>query len=598
MLKITLANSLNNRSADSVPVKKPLELKTIKLTQEPTQPKKISSITLALSTLKPHNQTQPIAQQAPAIQQPQDLILHGANQPIANEIMVFDSHGRGKTIVLDDKQLSFVQLVLSGKSCILIGAAGTGKTTCTKAAIQALIDTAIPALEDSHKHLTNGVPGIIPCAYTRRATNNLKRAMSSDIARNTITIHKLLEYSPEYYEIEDVETGRLRNTMKFAPSRTAINKLSGTIKVVIIDESSMVSTELFAELQAAVESQTIFILLGDIQQLPPVFGHAILGYKLLEWPVVELTEVYRQALDSPIIKLAHRILSGKVLDSFEIQQNWQYPNELQFIFWPKKTQSEPALLQVCRTINEAYDAGKYDPEEDIILCPFNKSFGTIEINKRIANHIARKKGFLTFEIIAGFQKYYYSIGDKVLMDKEDAIITDITVNPTYIGKAYQEPSYTLDYWGYDSEAHNKLMLNTDIDVDKLLDMAGAAENEEERVIQSSHKITMQIIDTGDYVTVSSLSELSKLDHAYAMTVHKSQGSEWRKVFLLLHHTHAAMVRRELLYTAVTRAKEQLVIVCEKDSFIKGITSQTIKGNTLAEKAEFFKGKAAERKLGQ
>jgi exodeoxyribonuclease V alpha subunit len=77
-----------------------------------------------------------------------------------------------------------------------------------------------------------------------------------------------------------------------------------------------------------------------------------------------------------------------------------------------------------------------------------------------------------------------------------------------------------------------------------------------------------------------------------LTVHKSQGSEWEKVFLCLHQSHAVMLQRELLYTAVTRAKKELVVICEDDTFVKGIESQRIKGNTLEEKAEFFKGKIA------
>ncbi len=509
-------------------------------------------------------------------------------EPIAG-IIIHDSHGRAKEIFLNEKQEQFVRLVASGKSCVLLGAAGTGKTTCTRAAIAALIQANIAPLQGEHKHLMPGVPGIVPCAYTRRATNNIKRVMNSDIAQNTITIHKLLEYSPVYYEVIDAESGRLRKTMRFEPLRDTFKPLDASVQVIVLDESSMISVELFAEITAATSLQTVFIFIGDIQQLPPVFGHAILGYKLLELPVIELTEVYRQALDSPIISLAHRVLSGKIIDSFELAHSWQFPNQLQIIQWPRKYENEPALFHACKSMIAAYDAGKYDPEEDIILCPYNKSFGTIEINKHIANHIARKKGFMTYEIIAGFIMYYYSVGDKVLYDKEDAIITAIETNASYIGKAYQEPSETLDYWGHDPESHAKVMQNADMDMDKLLELAGQADTEE-RTIQASHKITMQILDTGAFVTVSSLSELSGLTHAYAMTVHKSQGSEWQRVFLLLHHSHAPMVRRELLYTAITRASKQLVIICEKDTFVRGIQNQTIKGNTLEEKAEYFKGK--------
>lgn len=506
-------------------------------------------------------------------------------------IDAIDSHGRHKSIQLNTEQARAVNLAREGKSFIIIGAAGTGKTTCTKAVIAEVLKLGCPMLEDAHKHLTKGLPGIVPMAYTRRATNNLKRAMSEDIAKNTITIHKTLEYSPVYYEVMDDETGKVKNTMRFEPLRHIANTLDRNIRIIIIDEASMVSVDLYKEIEMALadKQQVMFIFIGDIQQLPPVFGHAILGYKLLELPVIELTEVYRQALDSPIISLAHRILSGNPLDEWEINKKWQITNQLQIIMWPKKLDNEIACMHAAKTLKQAYDAGKYDPEEDVILCPYNKSFGTIEINKHIANHIARSKGFITYEIIAGFQKYYYSIGDKVLYDKEDAIITDIESNQAYIGKAYQPASYTLDYWGHDREMKSAIMQNTDIDIDKLLEQAGQIE-EGERTILASHRITLQILDTGDYVTVSTLSDMNKLAHAYCMTVHKAQGSEWQRVFLLLHWSHNPMLQRELLYTAVTRASKQLIIICEKDSFIRGIKSQVIKGNTLKDKAAFFKGK--------
>jgi exodeoxyribonuclease V alpha subunit len=518
----------------------------------------------------------------------------------ANQMTVYDSHGRAKDITLNERQLEFKYLVQSGKSCVLLGAAGTGKTTCTKAAIQALIADGLPALELTHKHLPSGTPAVVPCAYTRRATQNIKRAMSADVAQNALTLHKLLEYAPVYYEVMDDSTGKMRRTMRFEPARNFMNQLSPSIRVIIIDEVSMLSVDLYQELeQATAHNESLqFIFIGDIQQLPPCFGLAILGFKILELPVVELVEVHRQALESPIIKFLCRILSGKVVGLAELQRDWQYPNEMQFIVWPKKIRAELALREFCKSIAKAYDSGAYNPEEDIILCPYNaeksksgeQNFSVFNINRYIANHIARANNYLTFEIIAGFQTFYYSIGDKVLYDKEDCIITAIEENPAYMGKAFQQASFTLDYWGHDPVSHGHRMQNTDLDLDKLLEMAGEADNEE-RTIQASHKITFQFIDSGQYLTVTSLSDLNKLDHAYALTVHKSQGSEWRKVFLALHWSHNNMIRRELLYTAISRASKQIVVICEPDTFIGGIQKQTIKGTTLAEKAEYFKGKS-------
>jgi exodeoxyribonuclease V alpha subunit len=94
-----------------------------------------------------------------------------------------------------------------------------------------------------------------------------------------------------------------------------------------------------------------------------------------------------------------------------------------------------------------------------------------------------------------------------------------------------------------------------------------------------------------FISVDSASELNTLTLAYAITVHKSQGSEAQKVFLFLHQSHNTMCQRELLYTAVTRARKELYVICEKDTFTKGVISQKIKGTTLQEKLEYFKGKA-------
>ena len=98
------------------------------------------------------------------------------------------------------------------------------------------------------------------------------------------------------------------------------------------------------------------------------------------------------------------------------------------------------------------------------------------------------------------------------------------------------------------------------------------------------------MDSERTVHIRSAGELDALLLGYAITIHKAQGSEWDKVFLCLHNSHNMMIQRELLYTAVTRAKEELFVICESDTFEKGITRQRIPGSTWQEKAEYFKGK--------
>lgn len=533
-----------------------------------------------------------------------DPIIEAQTEKVENEIIesiiapensgvITDKYG--KEIQLNSKQLEFVNLAGSGKSCVLIGAAGTGKTTCQKAVVQTLIQSGKAGVlqSDGHKHLIGGTPGIVICAYTRRAVANIRRNMPADLQSNCITIHKLLEYQPVYYEVPDYENGGMKNTMKFEPTRNQDNPLSSSIHTIVFEEGSMIGTDLHQEVMNACAHNVQVIYLGDIQQLPPVFGPAILGFKLLELPVVELTEVYRQALESPIISLAHRILSGRKMVSAEFD-TWNHPGQMKIRPWKKKIDSLNAVITLGSVFTSFAKEGIYDPEEDIILIPFNKACGTVELNKIIANHLARARNAVTHEIIAGFNKLYLSEGDKILYDKEDAIVLSIEKNPVYSGTQPSPASATLDYWGHDPKLHTPDILDSDSSgqdhVDFVLSQVALAEDSEDRVKKCSHKIKLRMLDSDSEVTVESAGDANAMLLGYCLTVHKSQGSEWRKVFFCLHNSHATMVSRELLYTGVTRAREELYVICEPDSFVKGIESQRVKGNTLAEKAIYFQGK--------
>lgn len=504
----------------------------------------------------------------------------------------------GEAIVYNDKQQLGVDTISAGKSCVLLGAAGTGKTTCTKGAIQALIDSGEVGVLDSegHRYLISGTPGIIIISFTRRAVNNIRKIQSTDMQKNCITAHKLLEFQPEYYSIVDEETGKERNSMRFIPTRNKNNTLPDSIHTIIVEEASMLSIDLYNLITDALSHPVQWVFIGDIEQLPPVFGPAILGYKMLELPIIELKEVYRQALESPIIKLAHRVLSGKAIPAKQYDE-WKIKDKLTIHPWKKKLSSEHALLTLAAFFKQAEENNVYDPEEDMIIIPYNKACGTIELNKHIANHLAKKRGAVTYEIKAGFNKHYLSEGDKILYDKEDAVIVEIGYNSLYTGARVQKPSPNLDYWGHNPKAAEEraaatdidsLFEEDDIDIEAILD--SVVSDSEERVTQASHKIVIKLLDDDTVIALSKSAEINAILLNYALTVHKAQGAEWRKVFLCLHNTHAKMLQRELLYTGITRAREELYCICEPESFTKGILSQKIKGNTLADKLEYFKGK--------
>jgi exodeoxyribonuclease V alpha subunit len=516
----------------------------------------------------------------------EDIKIH---TPINDSnVTVTDKYGH--SITYNNAQQAFIDLASSGKSACLIGAAGTGKTTCMKGTVQALTQKSFTGIlqNHDHKHLPHGVPGIVVCAYTRRATNNIRRNMDESMKANCLTIHKLLEYGPEYFSVID-DDGNERTSMRFQPMRHQDNPLPSEITTIIFEESSMIGTSLYNEVINALSHPVQIIFLGDIQQLPPVFGPAVLGFKLSELPTIELTEVYRQALESPIIRLAHRILSGKPIPPAELSE-WNVPG-LQITPWKKKIEAENALTVTEKLFTRLYDEGKYDPENDIILIPFNKSYGTTEINKTIANELAKRSDKVVWEVVSGFVKHYFSVGDKVLFDREDAIILAIYPNPSYTGVPPQRESTYLDYWGH-THAPKSVTQDTDSDSGEDIDfiLGQVAGGDEDRVTQSSHHIKLRMMDSDSEKTITKAAEVNVLILGYALTVHKSQGSEWEKVFLLFHNSHATMMQRELLYTAVTRAKKDLFIICEPDTFTNAVKSQRIKGNTLLEKAEYFKGK--------
>ena len=494
----------------------------------------------------------------------------------------------GATITYNAAQARAISLIASGASCVVIGAAGTGKTTIQKGSTQELIKSGTLGRvgPTDHSYLSSTSYGVAICAYTRRATNNIRKNLSEDLQSSCLTIHKLLEYQPVECYVDDGKGGQKRS-MRFEATRNKFNPIPPTITTIIIEEASMVSYELFSELLDACPHNPQFVFLGDIQQLPPVFGSAILGYKMLELPVVELTEVYRQALESPILSLAHRILSGKPIPASELSE-LNVKNKLTLHPWKKRIAPDNATTTLANFFIKAIDQGVYNPETDGILIPFNKSCGTDELNKHIASKIAEKEFKSVYEIIHGWKKSYYSVGDKCLYEREDAVITKIESNPAYVGVQPREASPDINYWGHGSSA-----AATD-DIDQFLAAVsagdGSDEDGEKKYRAASHIITLKLLDSERTVAIKSAGEIDALILGYAITVHKSQGSEWPKVFLCFHQSHAVMIQRELLYTAVTRAKEELFCICEPDTFDKGITRQRIKGSTWQEKAEFFKGK--------
>lgn len=116
----------------------------------------------------------------------------------------------------------------------------------------------------------------------------------------------------------------------------------------------------------------------------------------------------------------------------------------------------------------------------------------------------------------------------------------------------------------------------------------------DRTAEASHAIKVRFLDSDLEETITKSAVLNNATFAYVITVHKAQGSECRRVFVLTHKGHAAMCSRELIYTAITRAREELYIVMPPKLLSSAAKKPRIKGDTLAAKLEYFNSRMQEK----
>ena len=515
-------------------------------------------------------------------------------------------------IVLNEQQQLAVSFAASGKSFCLTGAAGTGKTATTRAMMGILLSSGkVPTLTDrdvgESKVLIKNSPGIWCGAYTRRATRNIRSQLPAGI--NYSTIHALLEFVPEQYE-EPNENGNMVTKMRFAPRRNKHNPLPSNLKYFYIDEASMLGLDLWQMFVDALpaDSKPIVVFIGDINQLPPVFGDAIFGYALTSLPVVSLTQVYRQR-DGEILDFAWRILEGKQVLSAELTTPFFKNDRLRVMQWKNAMTADIAVMAQGKALQKMIEDGQLDPiAGDLVLCPYNVGYGTVELNRWIADYYDRRDNRLVYEVIAGFNKHYFAIGDKILVDKEDAVITRIESNGLYRGKLPAEPSRNLDRWGSNKVSDVDAIFGAGINPEDLVTsetlsiedrlaaamgmVDGGGTEEQERKMEASHKIYYRYVTelNEEGTPISAAGAINAMELAFCITIHKSQGSQARHVVLCISNHHKTMLSRELLYTAVTRAQERLTIWCDPSNIAKAINSPRIKGTSVAEKANHFKGK--------
>lgn len=282
---------------------------------------------------------------------------------------------------------------------------------------------------------------------------------------------------------------------------------------LIIDEMSMVDVKLFEAILKGLKLSCKLILVGDADQLPSVSAGNVL-YDLIKagsFPLVQLNEIFRQAQQSLIVTNAHRIIGGQMPD---LQQK-----DKDFFFLSCAGAQVPRTVAdlCCNRLPKAYG---YSPLQDIqILCPTKiTDCGTIALNNRIQ---ALFNGDDTLPKIT-LKGYTLRLGDKVMMMKNN---------------------YEILWENAAGEAGTGVF-NGDIGI--LAEVHPAAQTVK---VQFEDKLA---VFTGE--------QILQLELAYAVTVHKSQGCEFPCVILPLFATPEKLRYRNLLYTAVTRAKERLILV--------------------------------------
>jgi exodeoxyribonuclease V alpha subunit len=358
---------------------------------------------------------------------------------------------------------------------------------------------------------------VVLAAPTGRAAQRLMDIIGEEAK----TIHRLLKW--------DVANNRFRKCEK--------DLLEADF--IILDESSMIDIRLAASFFRAISPSTQVLIVGDKDQLPSV-GPGNLMADLIQSeciPVYSLTKVFRQAEQSKIISYAHTMNKGLVPDvqtPFEKPEIWQNGTDCMFIdtsMNPDKI-TEPystlrygmdAIDTIVKLYKEIVPKYMGDKIEIQILVPMNKgSIGTKEINKRVQEAINPNTENKN-ELIIG--ERIFREGDRVIQTANNYDLNVFNGDIGYITRIDKsDSSFIVDY------GNSKFS----------------------KLIQYER------------------SNLIEIELAYAITIHKSQGSEFKCVIIPVLNQHYIMLYRNLIYTGLTRAKSMGILLGERDAFERSI----------------------------
>ena len=537
------------------------------------------------------------------------------------------------TIQWDESQLSAIESILRNRFSCLIGAAGSGKTTVVKEIVRRLeVEGVIqPLAYQRCNGQARNVYNVSFVSFTGKAVEQLRKSIPPHLQCCCETIHSLLEYAPVVIDkVVEVEGhNEVKASRIFLPRRDEFTKLPQSI--IVIDESGMVGVDLWNNLFKALDKSNPnlkIILIGDINQLPAVIGKSILGYALNSprWTTCTLTKIHRQALDNPIIANAHAIKDGHQPHASEPLANTMRkfnlinigsltPAEREGVrngtlnrnLYDIKNRASTALNIVVKMISKLYACGEYNPDVDQIIVPQNVGMlGQESLNSKLAqvfNSANRRHA-----IRASYETRFLAIGDKVMFTKNDyalgilngmtGYIKNISLNTAYadyalIKAAEENGSATMQDAIVVNEDTQSFAEQAFADINKL-----AEEKEDNPTLtaelEASHIVVVSYTPLGSdepqEIALSKVGQIRGLLLAYAITCHKAQGSEYRKVIVITHSSNSQMLSREWLYTAVTRARENLLLLYNEYSnrgLSTALRRQIVKGETIAEKAANF-----------
>ncbi|MCK8600563.1 SF1B family DNA helicase RecD2 [Desulfoferrobacter suflitae] len=311
--------------------------------------------------------------------------------------------------------------------------------------------------------------------------------------------------------------GTVHRLLEFSPQLGGFQRNEGRplkADVIIIDEASMLDILLSHYLLKAIPGHAVLILVGDVDQLPSVGPGNVLN-DIIESrtvSVVRLTEIFRQARQSRIIVNAHLVRNG------QLPRTQNESDKLQDFYFIQKEDPEEAfniLLKLCTDRIPARFG--FDPMEDVqVLSPMHRgAVGTQRLNQALQEALNPRAESVNRN------GRVFRLQDRVMQVRNN----------------------------YDKE-----VFNGDMGRIAQLDM----ENQEVKVLMDGRLVTYDF------------SELDELQLAYAISVHKAQGSEYQAVVLPLVTQHYVMLQRNLLYTAITRAKKLVVIVGSKKALAMAV----------------------------